>query len=332
MSMPRFRFVAALVAVLALSLVGNGGAATATRAAPKPSPTRGVVIVDADLAYEGARSEGTGIVLTSTGEVLTNNHVIRGATRITVTVPASRRTYSASVVGYSVVYDIALLKLNGASKLATHNGTATRLRVGQTTTAVGNANGAGRLVVSTGRITGLNQAVAVADDMGGTVRMTGLIGTSATLVPGDSGGALLDATGRVIGVNAVGTSSSATGRSAGGYAIPIGTAMGIVKLVRAGTSTSAVHVGPTPFLGVTLARTSAGLAVGQVVDGGPAATAGIEQGSVLTTLDGEQLGSIDVLRAALFTRHPGDTVEIGYLDPRGNAATTTVVLGDGPPQ
>ena len=328
----RFRIaaVAATVAALAVAFAGNAGAASKPKA--KPSPTRGVVLVDTNLAYQGAAAAGTGIVLTASGEVLTNNHVIRGATTISVTVPATKRRYSAHVVGYDVLDDVALLKLDGASGLATATrGSSAKLRVGQTTTAVGNANGSGRLVVTTGRITGLGQTVAVNDDEGGTVQMRGLIGTSATLVPGDSGGPLLDAAGRVIGVDAVGSSSYARG-PVGGYAIPIDKAMSLVRLMETSTSTSTVHIGDTPFVGVTLRETEGGLLVGSVVDGGAAATAGIAAGSVLTTFDGTTLDSLGTLRSALFAHHPGDTVEVGYVDSLGNEATATLVLGTGPPQ
>jgi len=321
----RIRIVAAL-AVLAIAFGADANAAT------KPSLTKGVVIVSTDLAYQDSSAAGTGIVLTPSGEVLTNNHVIRGATTITVTVPATKRTYTAQVLGYDISDDIALLKLDGASNLATATrGNSAKLRVGQTATAVGNANGGGRLVVTSGRVTGLRQAVTVSDDEGGAVRMTGLIATSAALVPGDSGGPLLDAAARVIGVDAVGTSNY-TSTSSGGYAIPINQAMAIVKLIESGTSTAKVHIGGTAFLGVSLAQAEGGLAVRSVLDGGAAATAGIAVGDVLTTIDGQPIDSLAGLRATLFRHHPGDTVTLGYLDEAGTQATTTVVLGDGPPQ
>jgi len=327
MSVLRLPF-AALAAVLAFSVAADAQAATR----PKPSPTRGVVLVSTNLAYEGGDAAGTGIVLTPSGEVLTNNHVIRGATTITVTVPATRRTYPAHVVGYGIVDDVALLKLDGATKLTTAtSGNSAKLKVGQATVAVGNANGAGRLVVTKGKITGLAQSVTISDDEGGTTRVSGLIATSAALVPGDSGGPLLDAAGRVIGVDAIGTAGF-TSTSGGGYAIPINRALSIVKTIRSGVTTATVHVGGTAFLGVTLRETSGGLVVGSTLDGGAAAAAGITAGAVLTSFDGQTLTTLAGIRTLLFPHHPGDTVPIGYVDASGVAATATVVLGDGPPQ
>src|SRR4051812_10805200 len=128
-----------LVAVLAALLLGVTYAQTAS-AATKPTPTKGVVIINTDLALQDARAAGTGIVLTKTGQVLTNNHVIAGATTIRVTVPATHKTYIADVVGYDISDDVALLQLENAANVPTATlGNSANVKVGQAATAVGNA-------------------------------------------------------------------------------------------------------------------------------------------------------------------------------------------------
>jgi len=322
----RLRAVAVAV-VLAVS----GGAVERGHAATT-APTKGVVLVTTNLAYQGANAAGSGIVLTSSGEILTNNHVIRGATTITVIVPSTKRRYAAQVVGYDIADDIALLKLDGATGLVTATrGNSAKLRIGQAATAVGNANGGGRLVVTKGRITGLGRSITVSDEQGGTAQLRGLIETSARLVPGDSGGPLLDASNRVIGVDAAGSASTAF-EAADGYAIPINRAVALVKLMEAGQASTLVHIGKTAFLGISAADANGGVAVTSVVQTGAAAAAGLGEGDTLTAIDGEPLTSVADLRAALFSHHPGDSVTIAYTDTLGNQTSVTLTLGDGPPQ
>lgn len=318
-------------AVLAAAAAGPADRAHATTA-PAPLLTRGVVLVETNLAYQNAQAAGTGIVLTSSGEVLTNNHVIRGATTITVIVPATNAKYSASVLGYDVDDDVALIKLDGASHLATATrGNSARLVAGQVTHAVGNANGAGRLVTTTGKITGLRRSIAVQNDDGTTSRLTGLVQTSARLVPGDSGGPLLDAKGRVVAVDAAG-SPNYRFEASDGYAIPINKALSLVKLMEKRTATPLVHIGKTAFLGVSVSAAPQGLTVQSVVPGGAAASAGIRKGDVITSLDGSSIASLDDLRTALFKHHPGDAVTLGIEDVLGDPTQASITLADGPPQ
>jgi S1-C subfamily serine protease len=320
-----------LFTAVVTAVVAGSGAAVERAQAALPSPTKGVVIVSTNLAYQNASAAGTGIVLTSNGEILTNNHVIRGATTITVTVPTSKRKYNASVVGYDIVDDIALLKLGSANGLATvTRGNSANLRVGQAATAVGNANGAGKLVITKGRITGLDRSITVSGD-GERTQLQGLIETSAALVPGDSGGPLLNAAGRVIGIDAAGSSGNAF-EASDGYAIPINRAMGLVRLMRAGKGSAVVHVGKTGFLGISIDTRNDGAVIASVVSGGPGASAGLAVGEQILAIDGKSVSSLSDLRAALFQHHPGDSVAISYVDQLGNQGTATVVLGDGPPQ
>ena len=313
----------ALVAVfLACAAVQNAGAAT-------PSPTKGVVIVNTDLALEQASAAGTGIVLTKDGEILTNNHVIAGATTIKVTVPATHKAYTADVLGYDPTDDIALLKLEGASNLATATtGNSAKLKVGQAARAVGNANGAGKLIVTKGKVVALNRTISVKQEDGSFSKLANLVATTAKLVPGDSGGPLIDASGRVIGVDAAG---SASGASAVGFAIAINKAVSITKLIAASRASQLVHIGATAFIGIEAQDGPNGVLVGGVLPGSPAEAAGLAAGDVITSIDGTTVTDSADLRAILFARHPDDSVTIAYTDANGNPATATVTLADGPP-
>jgi len=328
----KFRTVAtALIAAAALA-----GSAHATTAPAKKTfkPTKGVVLVTTNLAYEGANAAGTGIVLTSNGEILTNNHVISGATTITVTVPSNGRHYPAQVLGYDISDDVALLKLDGASGLATATrANSSKLKVGATTTAVGNANGGGRLVITKGHVTALGRTITVNDENaeGGQRVMSGLIETSARLVPGDSGGPLLDARGHVIGIDAAGSAS--TFRTADGYAIPINKAVTLVRQMEAGKPSALVHIGKTAFIGLSVQENgSGGLEILDIVPNMPAANAGLVTGETVLSVDGVTTETVDALRNILFGHHPGDSIAITYLDQFGQQQTATIVLADGPPQ
>jgi S1-C subfamily serine protease len=319
-----------LLALVAALVAVTGAAYDKSASAATPAPTKGVVLVNTNLALESASAAGTGIVLTKSGEILTNNHVIAGATTIKVTVPATKRTYTADVLGYDLVHDVALLKLENATNLAIATlGDSAKLRVGHATRAVGNAGGAGKLVVTSGKVIALKQAISVQQDDGEVAPLSNLIKTSARLVPGDSGGPLLNASGQVVGVDAAGSAGATT---APGYAIPINRALTVVKQIEALRASTVVHIGDTAFIGLQVADTQTGVAVQGVYAGSPASTAGLQQGDVLASVDGVTLTSFKDLRTVLFSHHPGDTITIAYTDAQGNAATATVTLATGPPQ
>jgi S1-C subfamily serine protease len=219
-----------------------------------------VVSTDGD---QGATSMGTGIVLSATGEVLTNNHVVNGATSIKVTDIGNGKTYTATVVGYDATHDIAVLQLQGASGLTTASlGNSSTVQTGQSVTALGNAEGKGGTPsVATGTVTALNQSITASDELSSeSEQLTGLIETNAPIQPGDSGGSLVNSYGQVIGMDTAASSSDqAQGQSSTAtqaYAIPINEAVSIAQQIEAGTTTADIHIGATAFLGVELGSDS----------------------------------------------------------------------------
>jgi S1-C subfamily serine protease len=314
--------VAAVVAGVALARTGAASIGT------------GVVVIRTNLGLQGGAAAGTGMVLTSSGEVLTNNHVIRGATSVRVVVPGTKHVYTARVVGYDVADDVAVLRAVGASNLQTVSTAASvKLRIGQPVRAIGNANGTGRLLSARGSIIGLRRSITVNDDGGGgSERLTGLIETNASLQPGDSGGPLLSSAGKVIGMDTA-ASTGVLSTAADSYAIPIGKALTVARQIVAGHATARVHVGPTPFLGIQVqGQGGGGLVIAGVVPGGPAAAAGLQAGDVITSIDGHAVTTPRSLTSYLLTKKPGATVTVGYLDSFGAGHTASVTLGSGPPQ
>jgi S1-C subfamily serine protease len=304
----------------------------------------GLVDVNTVLAYQGAEAAGTGIVLTAGGEVLTNNHVVQGATEITVTDIGNGRTYPATVVGYDRSHDIAVLHLQGASGLATATiGDSDRVAVGDAVLGIGNAGGAGGAPsVAPGTVTALDQTITAADQSGANAQqLSGLIQVDATIQPGDSGGPLVNATGQVVGVDTAASTSgdhlnrrggTAGGQAAAtvGFAIPINDALAIADEIESGAGSSTVHIGQSAMLGVSAGDTGQGAVVGQVLSGGPAAKVGLAAGDVITSVDGRAVGAAADLTGTLDQHHPGDTVTVTWLDQAQRQHTGKVALAAGP--
>ena len=330
----RFLLLAA-VATIAVG-VGAGIALAKTRTTAIGT---GVVVIDTNLGYESGEAAGTGMVLSSSGEILTNNHVIRGATSIKIVVPGTGHTYTATVVGYDATEDVAVIQAAGASNLKTISlGNSSKLKVGQAVTATGNAGGTGKLTTTSGKITGLAKAIAVSDDSGGTENLAGLIEMNSEIQPGDSGGPLRNAAGQVIGMNTaasvVYTRFQQTA-STDGYAIPINSAVRIASQIEAGTASAKVHIGTTAFLGIEVAPNGfggSGALVEGVVTGGAAANAGLVAGDVITAVDGQTVSSPTTLSTILLGEQAGAQVSVVYADTSGATQTATVTLGSGPPQ
>jgi S1-C subfamily serine protease len=221
-----------------------------------------VDIVSTD-GLQGATSAGTGIVLSSNGEVLTNNHVIEGATSVKATDVGNGRTYTAKVVGYDASQDVAVIQLQNASGLTTASlADSSSVQVGDSVTALGNAQGKGGTPsAATGTVTALNQSITASDELSGvSEQLTGLIETNAPIQPGDSGGPLVNSHGQVIGMDtAAGSNYQFQGQSSTAtqaYAIPMNQALSIAKQIEAGTTTADIHIGATGFLGLEIGSSS----------------------------------------------------------------------------
>jgi S1-C subfamily serine protease len=175
-------------------------------------------LVDVVSTVSGGTAEGTGIVLSASGEILTNNHVINGATSVTVTDIGNGKTYTASVVGYDESQDVAVLQLSGASGLAVApTGDSSTAAAGDDVTALGNAGGKGGTPsVAAGTITAINQSQTAFDESTGvSEHLTGLIETNADIEPGDSGGPLVSNTGQIIGMDTAAVTGDPSGGSGG---------------------------------------------------------------------------------------------------------------------
>jgi S1-C subfamily serine protease len=353
----------------------------------------GLVDVTSTLGLEGATAMGTGIVLTSNGEILTNNHVVNGATSVSVTDIGNGKTYKATVVGYDESHDVAVLQLSGASGLTTATtGNSSTVKAGDNVVGLGNAGGKGGTPsVAPGTVTALNQSITASDEGGGSSeQLSGLIETNADIQPGDSGGPLVNSYGQIIGMD---TAASSSGSQAGGnggsgngfggfgdgsgngfggfgdgsgsgfggsgstgsgstgsgstgssgsgqdsttqgFAIPIDTALSVAAQIEGGQASSTVHIGATAFLGLEIASSgqqgSSGVALAGAASGTPAATAGLGQGDVVTSLNGQSVSSSTDVQHILVGLHPGDKVSIGWTDASGQSHTATVTLASGP--
>lgn len=294
-----------------------------------------IVDIDTKLGYQSAVGAGTGIIIDPNGVVLTNNHVIAGATDITARDIGNGQSYPAEVIGYDRSQDIAVVQLGGAAGLPAANiGNSSQVAVGDPIVSLGNAGGAGGTPSAVaGRVTGLNQTVSASDSLtGSTETLNGLIQVDAGIRPGDSGGPTVNSANQVIGMNTAASDNFRLGRGEG-FAIPINRAMAIAGQIRSGAASSTVHIGPTGFLGVgvTDARGGGGAAIQQVIPDGPAAAAGLDQGSLITSVNGNPVNSATALTNILDQHHPGDTVSLGVLEGPGASRSVSVTLAPGPP-
>lgn len=323
-------FVAASAVLADSRAVGAGARPAASK------PDTGIVDIDTALRYEGDTAAGTGMVLSGSGLVLTNNHVIRGATSISVTDSSTGKRYSATVLGYDVSADVALLRLKKASTLHTVAvGNSSSLRVGEHVTAVGNAGGVGGAPsVTTGTVTALHRSITVGDGSGGSERLIGMVMSTAPVEPGDSGGALLDGGGQVVGMITASSQIGFRGASNGGFAIPVNSAVSIARQIEAGRSSATVHVGPTAFLGVLTQPSSrgGGAFIAAVEPGTAAAKAGLERGDVITSFAGHAVSSAQQLTTLVTRIKPGQKVRLRWIDAFGNSHSATARPTAGPPQ
>jgi S1-C subfamily serine protease len=333
--------VSAMVVALALFVDHAVDAHQVSGVAARVDP--GLVDVNTDLALQNAGAAGTGLVLTSAGEILTNNHVIDGGTSISVRDIGNGQTYHATLIGDDITADIAVLQVDGAPPLTTVKlGTSVGLGVGTPVIAIGNAGGLGGTPsVTTGTVTQLDQSIQATNDGNGLIeRLTGLIQTDAALQPGDSGGPLVNDSGEVVGMDTAAATGLALRPSPDqAYAIPIVKALSVAAQIEAGHASDLVHVGPTAFLGVEIESSAAsqsasagGAIISGVVPNTPAAGAGLAGGDVITGIGGRTVGSEEELTTVLQTLSPGAKVTVQWLDPSGIQHSATVQLTTGPAQ
>jgi S1-C subfamily serine protease len=237
----------------------GGGSSTsginASAVAGKVEP--GLVDVTSYVHYQREVFEGTGMVLSSDGLVLTNNHVIKGSTRVVVQPVTGGHKYNAQVVGTDNSHDVALLQLTGASGLKTvQTGDSDLVKLGDPVVALGNAGGTGGPpTVTKGTITALKRSITASDaGSNSSERLTGMFQTNAPIAEGDSGGALANAAGRVIAMNTAANSQNigASGTSQG-FSIPINRALSIAHLIAQGKGSSTIQIGQPAFLGIAIA-------------------------------------------------------------------------------
>ncbi len=286
---------------------------------------------------------GTGMVLTSSGEVLTNNHVVEGATSIEVTVAGHSEPFDATVIGVDPTDDVALIQLQGASGLSTVKlADSSSVTTGQVVVALGNALGQGGApTVSRGSVTALDRSITVGGSPGGPEHLEHLIQISASIAPGDSGGPIVNRSGQVVGMITAAQRQSGNESSHVGYAIATNSALPIVNQIRSGHATADIIIGQPGFMGVqvrnldraTASRLGLGVTQGALVidtfEGTPAARAGVTAGSVITAVDGTKVSSADALGPIIHRYDPGQSIHLTWIDQDGSH-TATLQLISGP--
>jgi S1-C subfamily serine protease len=334
------------------SLTGKGGLDVSRIAAMVDPATVDITSV-ITLPGQAGQAEGTGMILTSNGDVLTNNHVVQGATSITAQIEGRGTKYTVKVLGTDATHDVALVQLVGASNLATVKiGNSSAVRAGDPVVAIGNALGLGGTpTVTSGIISALGRSIT-ASDSGTNIseQLKGLLQTDAPINPGNSGGPLVDASGAVIGMNTAASQGSATqGASNIGFAIPINRAIAIAQQIQQGKGGGSIQIGTHGIMGVEVetiatARSQSQLGLGvavrvpvtsgafvaQVQSGSPAASAGIAAGDVIIAANGRSVSSPISLHDALQNDHPGTSVSVTWVDGTGTRHTGTLTLATGP--
>jgi S1-C subfamily serine protease len=307
----------------------------------------GVAFIESKEA-EGVAS-GSGIVLDQEGHVLTNNHVVEGATEVTVSLEAEGQMYKAEVVGTEPNADLALLKVDApASKLHPLTlGDSSKMEVGDPVVAIGNPFDLQRTVTS-GIVSALQREIQAPDG----VTIDHVIQTDAAINPGNSGGPLINDAGEVIGINSqIATGGEGSDGNVGiGFAIPINTAKAEIAKLESGSADEHGYLGIsgasiTPELAQAFnLPVEEGVLVQQVVEGGPAAAAGIQGattaasvegtefglgGDIITAVNGEKIAATEDLIEKISDLHAGETVELTVIR-EGQTATVSVQLAERP--
>jgi S1-C subfamily serine protease len=316
----------------------TGGRLNADAIAAKLDPA----IVDINTVVGSGQAAGTGEIVTSNGEILTNNHVVDRSTSIQVTIAGRSQTYTAHVIGVDPSADVALIQVDGnVSGLPTISfGSSSTVKIGDPIVALGNALGQGGTPeVSQGSITALDQTITASEGGSKSEQLTGMLQSDATIYPGDSGGPLVNSFGQVVGMITAGdVQGFRSSASTVNYAIPSDTTLSVINQIRAGQASSQLIYGQTGYIGVSVQdldansaaqlnlTISSGALVASVVPSAPAAGAGITRYSVITSVGTTSITNIDDLGNALLAHKPGDRVGITWVNSSGTH-TATVTLG-----
>ena len=322
---------------------GSGGSSSSSAAS---DVSAALVNINTTLSG-GGEGAGTGMIISSSGDVLTNNHVIANATSIHVEIVGDGSDHTAKVIGYDVADDVALIRINNVSGLDTIPiGDPDNVQVDDDIVVVGNALGRGGDPTRTpGTVVALHSQITATDADGSNAEtLANMIQVEADVQPGDSGGALVGNDGTVVGMT---TAASVTGfrfqqSTAGeGYAIRIDKAIGITQQIKKGDEVDGVHVGGRALLGVSITDNSGfGLGGSSSADGAivqgvgrdtPAQDAGIQEGDVIVSIGDETIGSSRDLQDVMNGYHPGDKVSVGWVDGSGDTQHATLELIEGPP-
>jgi S1-C subfamily serine protease len=300
-------------------LIPDGGVAQAERA---------TVALTATLE-SGAKVAGTGVILTSSGEVVTGYNVVNGAVSIAADVSGSASRYAATTFALSPTNEVAVLQLLNASGLPSASiGTSSHVKVGDHVTAIGRmARGAGTAADTQGAVVALGQTIVAADPDGASPEtLQGLIAFNAPLPGNSSGGPLIDASGKLIGLQV--TSALAAGTAGEAFAIPIDRVLSIVHDVNTHTQAPDILEGQGAYLGIDAldGATPPGALVVAVGPGTPAEVARIAPKDVIVSIDGVGIDSVAALHAQLQRHHGGDYVVVGWIDPAGHHHIASVQL------
>jgi serine protease Do len=334
----RWRLVVsvALAVVVSLVIPAPADAAPVDLSGAIAQVEPATVRIDTVINYQHAIGAGTGIILDPGGAILTNFHVVQGADNITAT--AQGVPYAVDLVGYDRGHDIAVLQIRGTSGglPAAVIGDSSALAVGDPVVALGNARGSGNpLTNEAGTVTGFGRTITAKDELTGSAeQMTGLIEVAAPVRAGDSGGPLINNRGEVVGVTTAASVNFRMGPGGEGFAIPINDALAVAGQIRSRTPTNTVHIGPPTLLGVGVSpgdqsESLPGVLLREVLRGGPAQQAGLLDGDVLLSINGEQLDSATALTDVLDRHYPGDVVDLVWIDRNGHQLTGKATLSTG---
>ncbi len=308
-------------------------------------------VVDIDTTVASAvgngaeAAAGTGMIISPSGLVLTNNHVVESATSLRVTIEGHSGSYKAKVLGVDPTQDVALIKIESAPAglPSVSFANSSKVAIGTSVVAIGNALGlGGKPSVSSGTITATNRTITAGDELTPSTPETlhGLFETDAPIESGDSGGPLVNLRRQVVGMDTAAASSDTTTGSLG-FAIPIDEARQIASEIEHHQASSRVTLGLTAFLGVTEqsgfvpgsffgepsgTTTGAGVFISAVIAGSPAQAAGLQGGDSITAIDGTTTNTIQVLQNAIRSHKPGDQVTITFTNSSGASHTATVTL------